>query len=142
MVIDINALKSLEYFNNLSLDELEEIKPLFYQETLETGTRFVREGEQINRLFFIVSGQVKCYRTTNDGKEWTVHIGRPGESLTDVPVFDEGESVIFWWFVGVVDEVFTVHYDGCWFFMVGGEVVFEWFVDGDDMVDVFDEFFF
>ena len=48
------------------------------------------EDEPPQALFFVVSGAVKVFKTSPEGKEQILSIARPGDSFNDVPVFDGG----------------------------------------------------
>lgn len=45
------------------------------------------EGETANGFFVVVSGKVKVYKISPDGKEQILHIFGPGEPVGEVPVF-------------------------------------------------------
>jgi CRP/FNR family transcriptional regulator len=44
-------------------------------------------------LYFVVSGVVKVFKTSADGKEQILYLVRPGESFNDIPVFDGGTNL-------------------------------------------------
>ena len=50
------------------------------------------EGELAPTLFFVASGVVKVFKTSAEGKEQILNLVRPGESLNDVPIFDDGPN--------------------------------------------------
>jgi CRP/FNR family transcriptional regulator len=71
--------------------ELDAIKPLFSDKTVQRGEVILREGEASDTLFFVAAGAVKIFKTSAQGKEQILSIARPGEALNDIPVFD-GET--------------------------------------------------
>jgi CRP/FNR family transcriptional regulator len=62
------------------------------QENVEKGGIFLFEGEWSDFLYFLISGVVKVYKTSSDGKEQILHLVHEGESLNDVSTFDGGPN--------------------------------------------------
>lgn len=63
--------------------------------TTSTSLKKVRKGEQIflegseaSAFFIVVSGKVKIYKLSPDGKELTLHIHGPGEPVAEAAIFD------------------------------------------------------
>ena len=90
MAVQLEALKSIPYFSNLSLAELESIRRFVFEKTADRGEVILFEGEPAESVYFVVSGAVKVFKTSAEGKEQTLSIVRPGESFNDVPIFDGG----------------------------------------------------
>ena len=90
MTVKIELLKSLPYFAGLNPDDLEFVRKLFVEKSVERGEMLLMDGGPARALFFVVSGVVKVFKTSIDGKEQILNIIRPGESFNDVPVFDNG----------------------------------------------------
>ena len=92
MVVHVELLKSIPYFSGLSPAELDSIKRLMFEKTAERGEVILLEGESAEVLFFVVSGVVKIFKTSAEGKEQILSIVRPGESLNEVSIFDGGPN--------------------------------------------------
>jgi CRP-like cAMP-binding protein len=92
MAIEIEFLKSIPYFEGLSPVELESISRSIFERKIERGEIVLYEGEPARALYFVVSGAVKVFKTSTEGKEQILSIVRPGESFNDVPVFDDGPN--------------------------------------------------
>jgi len=92
MAIQSELLKHIHYFSGLSLAELDSIKKLLSPKTAEKGEIFLLEGDWSDFLYFLISGVVKVYKTSADGKEQILHIATWGESLNDVSTFDGGPN--------------------------------------------------
>ena len=92
MTIELEFLKSLPYFSGLNSAELESVSKLIFEKTAERGEVILFEDEPAETLYFVVSGVVKIYKTSADGKEQILNIIRPGESFNDVPIFDNGPN--------------------------------------------------
>jgi len=93
MTIELESLKLVGYFTGLSDDELESIRRFIaFEQTVEKGDIFQFEGEWSDYLHFLISGVVKVYKTSVEGKEQILHIATQGESLNDVSTFDGGPN--------------------------------------------------
>jgi len=92
MPIQTELLQSMRYFSGIDTGKLDAIRPYFSEMKLEKGAHFLAEGSRTDALYFIVSGLIKVYKTSPNGKEQVLHIAPPGDSLNDVSLFDEGPN--------------------------------------------------
>ena len=92
MAIELEFLKSIPYFSGLSPTELDSIRKLIFEKTVERGEVILLEGETAEALYFVVSGVVKVFKTSAEGKEQILNIVRPGDSFNDVPSFDGDQN--------------------------------------------------
>jgi CRP/FNR family cyclic AMP-dependent transcriptional regulator len=92
MAIDVELLQSTAYFSGVDSAELESIKSLVKETRVQKGERFLNEGDDSDYLYFIVSGLIKIYKTSSNGKEQVLHIAPPGDSVNDVSLFDGGPT--------------------------------------------------
>jgi len=92
MAVQLEFLKSILYFSDLDPSELESIRKLVFEKTVERGEMVLLEGESAANLYFVASGVVKVFKTSAEGKEQILSIVRPGESFNDVPIFDGGPN--------------------------------------------------
>lgn len=92
MAIDIEFLKSIPYFAGLSSAELESIRQPITERKAARGEIILHDGEPAKALFFVVSGGVKVFKTSIEGKEQILKIVRPGESFNDAAVLDNGAN--------------------------------------------------
>lgn len=83
-------LKSVPYFSPMSPAELEQIGSLFFEKRCQRDEIILLEEELAEALYIVVSGVVKIFKTSADGKEQILAIIRPGESFNEVPMFDGG----------------------------------------------------
>ena len=90
MTQDTDFIKSISYFQGLSEEELGSIKNFLFEKKYERGDIIIYEGDEATALYFVYSGAVKIFKTSIEGKEQILSIGRPGDSFNDVPVFDNG----------------------------------------------------
>jgi CRP/FNR family transcriptional regulator len=94
MAVQLEFLKSILYFSNLGLAELESIRKLIFEKTADRAEIVLLEGESATNLYFVASGAVKVFKTSAEGKEQILSIVRPGESFNDVPIFDGGPNPV------------------------------------------------
>ena len=94
MTVDVTFLKSIPYFSVMNPVELDAIKPLFSEKTIQRGEVILMEGELSDTLFFVAAGAVKVFKTSAQGKEQILSIARPGEALNDIPIFDGGANPV------------------------------------------------
>jgi len=92
MAVQLEFLKSILYFSDLGLAELESIRKLVFEKTADRAEMLLLEGESAANLYFVASGVVKVFKTSAEGKEQILSIVRPGESFNDVPIFDGGPN--------------------------------------------------
>ena len=92
MAIQAEFIKSIPYFSGLSPAQLDSLKGLIFETTAERGEFIVLESEPAEALYFVVSGVVKVFKTSADGREQILQIVRPGESFNEAPVFDAGPN--------------------------------------------------
>lgn len=94
MAVELEFLKKIPYFAGVSDIELDSIRKLIVEKTVDRGEMLILEGEKANALHFVVSGVLKAFKTSAEGKEQILSIIRPGESFNDVPVFDNDSSPV------------------------------------------------
>ena len=87
MAVQSDFLQGIPYFESLSTAELESAGKLMIERRFEKGEMLILEDENVESLFFVVSGVLKTFKTSVEGKEQILTILRPGDSFNDVPVF-------------------------------------------------------
>ena len=90
MAVQIDVLQAVPHFAGLCADELGFVSKAVFERTVEKGGVILLEGGPAEALYFVISGAVKVFKTSAEGKEQILNIARPGESFNDVPVFDGG----------------------------------------------------
>ena len=88
MVVEASFLHENPYFSNLNNEELNLVQKVVFEKEFQRGDLITFEGKPAGALYFVVSGAVKIFKTSADGKEQIFSIVRPGVSFNDVPVFD------------------------------------------------------
>jgi len=92
MAVQLELIKSIPYFSGLSTAELDSVKGLIFEMQAERGEFILLEGEPADALYIVVSGVVKVFKTSAEGKEQILQLIRPGDSFNDVPIFDGGAN--------------------------------------------------
>ena len=92
MGIDTELLKNLSYFEGCSPAELQWIKQYLSKKEVYKGQIVVRQGDPCDTLSLVVSGVVKVYKTSADGKQQILHIAQKGETFGDIGIFDGGPA--------------------------------------------------
>jgi len=93
MAVSLKTLAGTHYFKGLTPDEIREVRQrIAFEEKIEKGEMLLSEGDRSEYLYFIVSGAVKVYKKSSNGKEQILNIATGGDSLNDVSTFDGGVS--------------------------------------------------
>ena len=94
MAINREFLASIPYFSGLDGAELDSASQSFFERKVERGEIIQLEGEAVRELFFVLSGAIKVFKTSADGKEQILSIVRPGDAFNDIAIFDGGVSPV------------------------------------------------
>ena len=94
MTIEVEFLKSNPYFSGLNPTEFDSVNPFIFEKTAERGEVVLLEGQSAEALFFVVSGVVKIFKTSAEGREQILYLIRPGESFNDVSIFGSGSNLV------------------------------------------------
>ena len=90
--IDFDVVRSINYFAQLHDDDLESIRQYLSPKTVQKGEIFLLEGDWSDSLYFVISGVVKVYKISADGKQQILNIATSGESVNDVSCFDQSPN--------------------------------------------------
>lgn len=83
-------LRKLSIFSGLSDDALDAVAGRTVVRSLARGRQLFRRGEPCQGLYVVVEGAVRVYRGNQEGREQTLHVQGPGQSIAEVPLFDGG----------------------------------------------------
>ncbi len=81
---------NIPLFHGLPADQLEEIVTSMADQTFDRGQTVLSEGEPAKGFFVLVTGRVKIFKLSPEGKEQILHIVGSGESFGEVPMFAGG----------------------------------------------------
>ncbi len=86
----LEALQKTVLFSQLAETALKSLARFAAEKRLQRGEILFTAGEPSIGMFVIVSGSLRAFRQTPEGREQTIHVERAGATLAEVPVFDEG----------------------------------------------------
>lgn len=93
-MIDTTLLRTMPYFTGLGDAELAAVSGRVFQKKAERGEILSFEGEPAEAVYTVVSGVVKTYKTSADGKEQIFRIVRPGGTFNDAPVLSDSPNLV------------------------------------------------
>lgn len=93
MTVQEESIRTLAYFSRLAPEQLAAVKRLVFEKTAAAGGIILFEGEPADALYFVISGVVKVFKTSTDGKEQILYLVGPGDSFNDIPVFGGGANL-------------------------------------------------
>lgn len=77
-------------FNGLPREQLDKLAEIAFEKKYRKGQTLFAEGSKAVGLFLIISGKVKVYKLSLEGKEQILHIFARGELFGEVPLFAGG----------------------------------------------------
>jgi CRP/FNR family transcriptional regulator len=89
-MIKPDLLKGSHLCAGLDPKELGSIADIATQRFLAKNELLFIEGDSATGFFTLVSGRVRIYKASPDGKEYTIHIIRPGQMFAEVAIFHGG----------------------------------------------------
>ncbi len=88
----MDVLRRVPYFAEVGEDVLRSLSGQVRERKLEAGELILMEGEPCEGLYVVLSGRVKVFKLSAEGKEQVIRILGPGRTFNDVPVFDDGPN--------------------------------------------------
>jgi len=83
-------LAGVPLFEGLSSEQLEEMRQIAVEQEVTRGQVLFIEGAPATGFYVILSGRIKIYKLSLEGKEQILHIFSGGEFFGEVPVFAGG----------------------------------------------------
>jgi CRP-like cAMP-binding protein len=83
----IEYLKSIPLFEGLPEKDQQDLAGILVDQVVKRGQIVFSEGDEGTGFYVVISGQVKVFKLSVDGKEQILHILGPGEPFGEVPVF-------------------------------------------------------
>lgn len=87
-------LKALPLLRGLPEDQLYSLAEHALDRTFPPGARIVSEDEAVRTYFIVISGRVKVFKSSMEGKEQTLYIMGPGEPLGLCTAFGDRQSPV------------------------------------------------
>lgn len=91
-MVPLDLLRKIPYFSGLDEGTLQELSRQIHQRTYRKGETVLLEGDPCEGLYLVVTGQVKVFKVSGEGKEHVLKIIGAGHTFNDVPVFDQGRN--------------------------------------------------
>jgi CRP/FNR family transcriptional regulator len=85
-----DEISKASLFNGLPAEQIAELAQICLDQRYEKGRGLFSEGELARGFYLVVSGKIKIYKLSLEGKEQILHIFGSGEILGEVPVFAGG----------------------------------------------------
>ncbi len=83
----IEQIASIPLFQGLPRPQLEELAMITLAQSVQRGQTIFAEGDLGTGFYVLVSGRVKIFKLSPDGKEQILHIMPPSEPFGEVAVF-------------------------------------------------------
>jgi CRP/FNR family transcriptional regulator, dissimilatory nitrate respiration regulator len=85
-----DRIAKIALFNGLPGEQLDELAKIVVEQRFRRGQTLFAEGTKASGFYGIVSGKIKVYKMSLEGKEQILHIFGHGEFFGEVPVFAGG----------------------------------------------------
>jgi len=86
----IDCIARVPLFEGLPGKQLQELAAIVVEKKYKKGQTLFSEGSKATGFYVIVSGKLKIYKLSLEGKEQILHIFGEGEFFGEVPVFAGG----------------------------------------------------
>lgn len=84
------AIKKCPLFAGLTDEDLAALLKICRRSEIPKGTILFTEGEDARGFYVPVSGKVKIYKVTPEGRERVLRIAAPGRTFAEAAIFDLG----------------------------------------------------
>lgn len=83
----IESISQMALFQGLPEKQLAEISSIISEEEFGQGSIIFSEGDETRGFYVLLSGRVKIFKLSPDGKEQILHIIEPGEPFAEIALF-------------------------------------------------------
>ncbi len=96
MALKLELLKTACYLSKLDISTLEDISRFIFERQFPSDKIILWEGEEEKEkvLYFVISGLLKLFVTSTDGREFIIRVVYGGDSINDDAIFDKGPSIL------------------------------------------------
>jgi CRP/FNR family transcriptional regulator len=85
-----DTLQQCPLFAGMNEEDLKRIRGIALSRKAAKGALLFAEGEEARGLYAILSGRVKLYKMSPDGKEQILHVVSAPEAFAEAALFEEG----------------------------------------------------
>jgi CRP/FNR family transcriptional regulator len=83
----IEQIASIPLFQGLPREQYEDLAMIVVDQAVQREQLIFSEGDEGAGFYVVLSGRVKIFKLSSEGKEQILHILGPGEPFGEVPVF-------------------------------------------------------
>jgi CRP/FNR family transcriptional regulator, dissimilatory nitrate respiration regulator len=83
----LNIISAIPLFNGLPEEQLNTIRQIALEKQFSKGRAIFSEGDETKGFFVVITGRVKIYKVSAEGKEQILHIFEAGQSFGEATVF-------------------------------------------------------
>lgn len=83
----LNHIARVPLFEGLPPEQVEDLAMIVTDQVFRKGKTIFSEGEEANGFYVVITGRIKIFKLSPDGKEQILHFFGPGEPFGEVPVF-------------------------------------------------------
>lgn len=87
--------KESPFFFGLDEHQIAELEAISTSRKYSKGTIIFSEDEEARGFFVVISGRVKVYKLSPEGKEQILHIISPGQTFAEAALFDDSTYPAF-----------------------------------------------
>ena len=80
-------LSQISLFQGLPSEHLKKLATIIADKEYGKGQLIFADGDEGEGFYVVITGRVKVYKLSPDGKEQILHVFGPGKSFAEVPVF-------------------------------------------------------
>lgn len=90
-----DALKRCHLFAGTSAEDRDVLLSIARSREAKRGDVLFEEGQSADGFYVVVSGKVKVFKLSADGRERILHVIQPGNTFADAAIFDDGNYPAF-----------------------------------------------
>ncbi|MBI4303151.1 MAG: Crp/Fnr family transcriptional regulator [Chloroflexi bacterium] len=94
MPVRLELLKTACYFSKLAIADLEDVGRFVFEKKFAPNEVVLWEGEEDHTLYFVISGLLKLFATSAEGREFIVRLAYGGGALNDDAIFAGGPNFL------------------------------------------------
>ena len=83
----VKHMGSISFFEELPEEQIEDLSMIVADQVFHRGQIVFSEGDDGTGFYVVISGRVKIFKLSPEGKEQTLHIFGPGDPFGEVAVF-------------------------------------------------------
>jgi len=83
----VKHIGSIPFFEELPEEQIEDLSMIVADQVFHRGQSIFSEGDDGTGFYVVISGRIKIFKLSSEGKEQTLHIFGPGDPFGEVAVF-------------------------------------------------------